>query len=93
MSSCRIRIRAVPNAKKTEITEMFGDAVKVRIQAVPEDGRANKELIMYFAKILDLPKKNVSLVSGESSRDKVLEIEAYTFEDVFAKIRPLLKKI
>ena len=69
-----LRVRAVPNAKKTQFAGTLGDAVKIKVQAVPEGGRANAELGAFLAEVLSLPKRSVSVVSGETSRDKILRV-------------------
>lgn len=70
-----LRVRAVPNAKKTQLAGTLGEAVKIKVQAVPEGGRANAELAAFLAGTLELPRRSVSVVSGETSRDKILRIE------------------
>ncbi|MBP3302929.1 MAG: DUF167 domain-containing protein [Opitutales bacterium] len=79
-ASFLLRVRAVPNAKKTQFTGTLGDAVKIKVQAVPEGGRANAELSAFLAESLALPKRSVSVVSGETSRDKILKIEGCSRE-------------
>ncbi|MBQ9759058.1 MAG: DUF167 domain-containing protein, partial [Opitutales bacterium] len=66
-ASFLLRVRAVPNAKKTQFAGTLGDAVKIKVQAVPEGGRANAELSAFLAESLALPKRSVSVVSGETS--------------------------
>lgn len=75
-----LRVRAVPNAKKTQFAGMLGGAVKIKVQAVPEGGRANAELSAFLAETLSLPKRNVSVVSGETSRDKILRVDGCSRE-------------
>lgn len=75
-----LRVRAVPNAKKTQFAGTLGDAVKIKVQAVPEGGRANAELSAFLAESLLLPKRSVSVVSGETSRDKILKVEGCSRE-------------
>lgn len=70
-----LRVRAVPNAKKTQIAGTLGDALKIKVQAVPEGGRANAELCAFLAEKFALPRRNVNVVSGETSRDKLLRID------------------
>ena len=70
-----LRVRAVPNAKKTQFAGTLGDSLKIKVQAVPEGGRANAELAAFLAETLALPKRNVAVVSGETSRDKILRID------------------
>jgi uncharacterized protein (TIGR00251 family) len=67
-------IKVVPGASKSEIAGIQGDRLRIRIAAAPEDGKANAELIAFFAKCLDCPKKEITLVSGDKSRLKTLSI-------------------
>lgn len=69
-----VHIKAVPGASKSEIAGIQGGMLRIRIAAAPEDGKANACLISFFSKLLDCPKKEISLVSGEKSRVKILSI-------------------
>lgn len=80
----RLHIHVQPRASKSEVVGTFGDALKVRIAAPPVDGEANAELERFIAKLLGIPRSRVSVVSGESSRRKMLHIEAITAEEVHA---------
>jgi uncharacterized protein (TIGR00251 family) len=73
-SSCRLEIKAIPNAPKSEVVGWLGDALKVKVHAPPEEGKANAELCGFLAKTLGLPKGSIRLGRGASSRSKVLEI-------------------
>jgi uncharacterized protein (TIGR00251 family) len=73
--SCRLRLRIVPNAKRSEVVGSHGEAIKVKIAAPALEGKANQELIEFLADKLGVPRRNVTLASGEKSRDKVVAIE------------------
>jgi uncharacterized protein (TIGR00251 family) len=73
--SCRLRLRIVPNAKRSEVVGPHGDAIKLKIAAPALEGRANEELVEFLAHKLGVPRRGVALVSGEKSRDKVVAIE------------------
>lgn len=73
--SCRLRLRVVPNAKRSEVVGAHGDAIKLKIAAPALEGRANEELVEFLADKLGVPRRSVTLVSGEKSRDKVVAIE------------------
>jgi uncharacterized protein len=73
--SCRLRLRIVPNAKRSEVVGSHGEAFKVKIAAPALEGKANQELIEFLADKLGVPRRNVTLASGEKSRDKVVAIE------------------
>ncbi len=64
-----------PGAKKTEISGLHGDALKIRLAAPPVDGKANAALIDFVANFLKIPKSRVDIKSGHSARRKVLEID------------------
>lgn len=72
--SCEIKVKVVPNASRSEVVGMLGDAVKIKIRAVPEDGKANKALLEFLAEKLSLPKKSVELITGDTSREKRVRI-------------------
>jgi uncharacterized protein (TIGR00251 family) len=67
-------IKAVPGASKTETAGIKDKRLRVRIAAAPEDGKANKELCEFLAKILGCAKREIELLSGEKSRLKTLAI-------------------
>lgn len=71
-----IEVRVVPNASRDEIAGWQEGVLKVRIQAVPEDGKANKALLRFLAKALSCGKRDLVLISGEKSRSKVIELPA-----------------
>ena len=64
-----------PGAKRTQIAGIHGDALRIRIQAPPVEGKANAELVRYLAGAFGVPVRQVTLVRGDSSRHKVLRIE------------------
>ncbi len=69
-------IYAQPGAKRTEISGLHGDALKVRVAAPPAEGRANDELVAFLAAALGVPKKSVAVVKGARSRRKKVSIAA-----------------
>jgi uncharacterized protein (TIGR00251 family) len=69
-----IRVRVQPRAPKTEIVGEHDGAIKLRIAAPPIDGRANEECRRYLAKLLKVSATSVEIISGESSRDKVIRV-------------------
>lgn len=70
-----LRVKVTPNASKNQIVGWEEDMLRVRICGVPEKGQVNKELIAFIAEYLDLPKSQVEIVSGLTSRIKRLKIE------------------
>jgi uncharacterized protein (TIGR00251 family) len=63
-----------PGAKRTEAVGLHGDAMKVRLVALPAEGAANAALIEFLAGIFAVPRYRVTLKHGIKSRRKVVEI-------------------
>ena len=73
-ASTRLRLRVSPGARRTGVVGRHGDGWKVRVAAAPEGGRANDDLLLHLAKWLELPQREVSIVSGRLSRDKLVHV-------------------
>jgi len=73
-----LTLHVQPGAKRTEFAGQHGDAVKIRLAAPPVDGKANVELLRFLADAFGVPLRDVALVRGDSSRQKVVRIEAPT---------------
>jgi hypothetical protein len=69
-----ITVRVIPRAGKSAIAGTRGEALLVRLQAPPVDGAANEELIAVIAKQLGVPKRAVTIVAGERSRQKRVRV-------------------
>lgn len=85
--STRIPFKVAPGASRTEIVGTLGNAVKVRVAAPPEKGKANAELFKLVARRLGVSRSAITLVSGESAREKVLEIVGLQEETVRRRLR------
>ena len=70
----RLRLRVSPGATRTELAGRHGDGWKVRVSAAPERGRANEAVVGLLAERLGIPRASLSVVSGQTSRDKVVEL-------------------
>ena len=71
-----LTIHAQPGAKRTEVAGLHGDALKIRVAAPPVEGKANTELLRFLAEAFGVPRRAVTLVRGEASRQKLVRIEA-----------------
>ena len=71
-ATTRLKLRVSPGARRPGIAGRHGDAWKVRVAEPPEDGRANEAVLRLLADALDVPRATVALVSGHSSRDKIV---------------------
>ena len=67
-------VRVQPRASHSAVVGLHDSALKVRLAAPPVDDAANEELIKLFAKLLDVARADVEILSGASSRQKVVRI-------------------
>ena len=80
-------MRVSPGARRTEIAGRHGDGWKVRVAAPPEDGRANEAVLRLLAAQLGLPRRAVTIVSGHTAREKVVELDGISQERAEAGLR------
>jgi uncharacterized protein len=83
----RFAIKVQPRARRNAIVGELGDALKVAFSAPPLDGRANEACIEFLAEMLQVPRSSVSIVSGRSSRNKVIRIAGISAKDVRNRLR------
>ena len=82
----RIELRVMPRAPRTIIDGIRGGRLVVRVTAPPVDGAANQAVVAALAAALDLPKRAIRIVAGETSRNKTVEIIGLDAQQVRAKI-------
>jgi len=68
------RVRVSPGASRSEIAGPHGDGWKIRVTAPAENGRANEAVLRLLAETLDLPRRDVTIRSGTTARDKLVTI-------------------
>jgi uncharacterized protein len=74
-AATRVRLRVSPGARRPGFAGRHGDSWKIRVSEPPEDGRANDAVVRLLAKTLRLADRDVRVVAGHASRDKVVALE------------------
>ena len=69
-----LQVYLQPRASRNELVGWHERGLKIRLQAPPVDGAANKHLLKFLARLFKVPVSNISLLQGESSRQKTLSI-------------------
>ena len=82
-----IAIRLQPRASRTEIGDVVGDELKIKVTAPPVDSAANEALLRLLSETLDCPKSAVKLVRGETSRHKQVVVTGLAIEAIQQKLR------
>jgi len=78
----RLTIKVHPRAKRSALAGRLGDAWKLSLAAPPVDGKANDECVRFFAEFARVPRSRVRIVTGLTSRLKVVEIEGVPQDDL-----------
>jgi uncharacterized protein len=69
------RVKVKPNSKSSKIVEEEDGSLTVHLKSPPVDGKANEELIKVLADKYDVSKSRITIKSGLTSRQKLVEIE------------------
>lgn len=82
-----LTIHVQPGASRSEVVGDHGDALKIRLAAPPVDGKANAALTAFVARVLDVPRSQVELISGTGSRQKRVRVTGASLDKVEAAFR------
>ena len=80
--SATLSVRIQPRASKNGIVTMEGGGLKIRLTAPPVDGAANEALVKFLSVALSIPKSHIEIVSGHTSRDKIVRISGMNGAEV-----------
>jgi len=70
----RLTVKVHPRARRSGFAGRYGDAWKLDLAAPPVDGQANDECVRFFAEWAGVPRSSVRIVTGATSRTKVVDI-------------------
>ena len=87
---CVLTVKATPRANRSEIIGAEPEWLRVRLKAPPVDGKANAELIVFFAKLFGVPKSAVGILTGDTSRLKRIRLRGVSADAVAARVQPSL---
>ncbi|MEX2430767.1 MAG: DUF167 family protein [Dehalococcoidia bacterium] len=87
MPSCRVYVTVQPKSRRQGVSLLDGKVLKVRVNAPPEDGKANAAVRQLLAKTLKVPKTRVLIVAGEFARKKIVALPL-SLDEVAARLAP-----
>jgi uncharacterized protein (TIGR00251 family) len=87
----RITVRVQPNAKRTEVVRFEDNVLYLRIAVPPVKGKANHEVIRLLADVLGVPKTDITIERGTTSRRKLVCIEGLTLDEVRKRIEGVFR--
>jgi uncharacterized protein (TIGR00251 family) len=86
MTDVVVDVRVIPRAKKTQLAGVREGAVLIRLAAPPVEGAANDALIEFLATTLDIPQRQIKIVSGEHTRHKRVSIAGASADAVRSRL-------
>lgn len=84
--ACRLHLTVTPGASKSEVSSIQEGQLRVRVAAPAREGKANRELLTFLARALQLPPSHLSLLRGEGSRHKVVAVKGLPQEEVLRRL-------
>jgi uncharacterized protein (TIGR00251 family) len=85
--STRLGVKVTPNAGRNEISGLKDGVLQVKINAPPEKGKANKELVAFIAEKAGISKTAISIIKGMTSRNKVILIQGISNEELISRLQ------
>jgi uncharacterized protein (TIGR00251 family) len=86
-----VKLRVSPGAKSTRIKGLYGEgAVRLSVAAPPTGGRANGEIERYLARLLEVPRSDITVVKGVQRRDKLVFVRGFGADEVRTRLDDLL---
>ena len=86
-----VAVHVVPRSSRNEIAGIHGEALRIRLNASPAKGAANAALIALVAETLGVPQRQVQIISGHTSRRKVLAVSGLCEETAKRRLAESLK--
>ena len=83
-----ISVRVHPGARKNEVLSFSSGGLEVKVAALPEKGKANKELIDFLSELLGVSKSRLTILGGQTSRSKLAAIDGLSQEGVLERLQP-----
>lgn len=85
-----IPVRAIPRAGRSAIAGLRDGMLLVRLQSAPADGAANTELLGLLSRALRIPRRDLNIVSGESTRTKRIRVAGLTSTMVLERLAAVI---
>ncbi|MHB1455908.1 MAG: DUF167 domain-containing protein [Armatimonadota bacterium] len=89
MPEAILKVRVNPRSSRNQVTGWKDGVLCVKITAPPVDGAANKACVEYISDLLGVRKSQVSIISGDTGRDKVFKISDMSSEVINQRLSSL----
>jgi uncharacterized protein YggU (UPF0235/DUF167 family) len=86
-AAARIRVKVTPASGRSEVVGRYGEAWRIRVTSAPERGRANDAALRVLAETLAIPRRNLSVIAGHTTRDKLVAVDGLSDAEAEARLR------
>lgn len=86
-----LKIKVEPRSSRAGIAGPYGDALKVKLTSPPVEGKANEELIEILAKEFRIRKKDIEIISGRTSKNKVVRLSGAEYNTLKRSVLQAIK--
>ncbi|MEE9247308.1 MAG: DUF167 domain-containing protein [Dehalococcoidia bacterium] len=87
MNNTILKIRLIPRASKNEVVGFSQEILRVRVSAPPIEGRANRDLAKLLSRALGVSTRDIQIVKGQRSRNKLVRVQGLTREGALHRLR------
>ncbi len=87
----RFNVKVIPRSAKSYVAGIEAEAIKIKLNAPPVDGEANKALISFLSEIIGIPKQNINIIYGTQNRHKTIEVTGLNEELLRERFAPYIK--
>lgn len=84
-----IKVKIIPGSSKNKIIGVYNDSLKITITSPPVEGKANKKCIAYLAKYFIVAKSKIEIISGQTSKNKLIKIYDISLKEFLNKIEKI----
>ena len=85
-SGARFKVRVTPRSSRNECGGLHGDALKIKLNAPPVDGKANQALIGFLAELLQVKPGRLEVAAGLTSRTKTIQVSGLSPDEVLQRL-------
>ncbi len=86
----KLMVKVVPSSSRNLIVGWLGESLKIKVQAPPEQGKANAAVVELIASTLGIEQKRIEVVNGHSSPSKVLEVAGFDAAELVALLKSVI---
>jgi uncharacterized protein (TIGR00251 family) len=86
-NQCAVKVKVFPRSSKNTLAGIKNNELTVKIKGLPEKGKANIELMKFFAKLLGISRSQVEISSGQKSQHKTIVLPVSCYENILHIIK------